>query len=71
MKENLNENHEKRQKNIKNVLGKLSVSYIINCMVERVEFLSALLKNFLNQKEFLVPQSYEVDEIKDIMKMIH
>lgn len=37
MKENLNKNHEKRQKNIKNVLEKLSVSYIINCMVERVE----------------------------------
>lgn len=37
MKENLNENHEKRYKNIKNILGKLSVSYIINFLIERIE----------------------------------
>lgn len=37
MKENLNENHEKRYKNIKNILGKLSVSYMINFLIERVE----------------------------------
>lgn len=37
MKENLNENHEKRYKNIKNVLRKLNVFYIINFLIERVE----------------------------------
>lgn len=70
MKENLNENHEKRYKNIKNILGKLSVSYIINFLIERVErVFIGIIKKF-SQKEFHVPRSYEVDKIKNVMKMI-